>query len=215
MDFFELPSRTKVGRVIPKNTFDNVTNTRQKKQFVDYIHRITWTHKLSPDTINLPGKDLEEIQVFRVELKLKSDISKLLGIINKSIPYHIVFWIEFDQEAYISTAKKHPHPANENVSVVDWTFNSSWFRKEDNHYSFKLKGDLDSVFKDLCVQISGKADLAGQQMDSIVKNQQEIDQLRKKISKLEAAIKSNKQFNKRVELNIDLKKAEKQLKSLL
>lgn len=147
MDFFDLPSKAKVGRVVPKNAFDEYTNTKQKKLFTDYIQRITWTHKLSADTVNLDAKEIQEIQVFKIELKQKSDIHKILEIINRSIPYHIVFWVEYDQEAYISTASKHPHPTNDDISVIDWTFTSDWFTKKEKIFSFNLKGGLDAVFK--------------------------------------------------------------------
>lgn len=214
MDFFNLPLRTKVGRVVPKNAFDEYTNTKQKKLFTDCIQRISWTHKLSTDTVNLDAKDIQEIQVFRVELKQKSDILKILEIINKSIPYHIVFWVEHNQEAYISTASKHPHPTNEDVSVIDWTFTSDWFNKENNSYAFNLKGSLDAVFKDLCVQLTGKPDLGKQSLDAILKNQQEIDRLKKEVSKLKSAISKSKQFNEKVDLNLKLKNAEMELKNI-
>ncbi|MDZ7847391.1 MAG: DUF4391 domain-containing protein [Owenweeksia sp.] len=48
MDFFDLPKKTEVKRVVPKNAFDRYTSTRQKKLFTDKVHRITWTHKLHP-----------------------------------------------------------------------------------------------------------------------------------------------------------------------
>ena len=201
MDFFNLPVRTKVGRVVPKNAFDEYTNTKQKKLFTDCIQRISWTHKLSADTVNLDAKDIQEIQVFKVELKQKSDILKILVIINKSIPYHIVFWVEHEQEAYISTASKHPHPTNDDVAVIDWTFTSDWFNKDDNSYAFNLKGSLDAVFKDLCVQLTGKPELGKQSLGSILKNQQEVDRLKKEISKLKSAISRSKQFNEKVRLN--------------
>lgn len=215
MNFFNLPERTKVGRVVPKNAFDAYTNTKQKKLFADCIQRISWTHKLSADTINLDAKDIQEVQVFKVELKQKIDILKLLEIINKSIPYHIVFWVEHDREAYISTASKHPHPTNDNIAVIDWTFTSDWFNKEENNFSFNLKGSLDAVFKDFCVQLTGKPDLGKQSMDAILKNQQEIDRLKKEISKLKSAISKSKQFNEKVDLNIKLKLAEMELGELM
>lgn len=159
MDFFKLPTRTKVGRVIPKNAFDGYINTKQKKLFTDCILRITWTHKFSANTINLEAKDIQEIQVFKVELKQKSNITKILEIINKAIPYHIVFWVEYNEEAYISTAAKHLHPTNNDIAVIDWIFISDWFKKGDNRYAFNLKDNLDSVFKDLCIQLTGKPNL--------------------------------------------------------
>lgn len=214
MNFFELPVRTKVGRVIPKNAFDEYTNTKQKKLFTDYIQRISWTHKLSPDTVNLTAKDVQEIQVFKIELKQKSPIHKVLEIINKSIPYHIISWVEYNQEAYISTASKHLHPGNQNIAVIDWIFTSAWFNKENNIYSLNLKNSLDTVFKDLCVQLTGKMELGEQSLKSIIKNQQETYRLKKQISKLRAAISRSQQFNEKVELNLKLKTIEKLLKKI-
>ena len=211
MDFFNLPSRTKFGRVVPKNAFDEYTNTKQKKLFTEDIQRITWTHKLSPVTINLEAKDIEEIQVFKIELKEQTDILKILEIINKAIPYHIIFWVEFKDQAYISTAAKHPHPANENISVIDWTFTSDWFLTSQCPYTFNLKSSLDEVYKDFCVQLTGKPDLSKKSMESILLEQQKTDQLKKDISKLKAAIRKSKQFNEKVELNMKLKSLEKEL----
>jgi hypothetical protein len=215
MDFFNLPSRTKVGRVVPKNAFDEYTNTKQKKLFIDCIQRITWTHKLSVDTVNLDAKDIKEIQVFKVELKKHSNILKILEIINKSIPYHIVFWVEFQDQAYISTAAKHPHPTNEDVSVIDWAFNSDWFNIANTPFQFNLKTSLDAVFKDICVQLTGTPDLSKMSMDSILQNQQEIDQLKKEVARLKSAISRSKQFNEKVDLNLKLKEAEKELKKII
>jgi hypothetical protein len=214
MDFFNLPARTQVGRVIPKNAFDKFTNTKQKKLFTDFIKRISWTHKLSADILNLDAKVIQEIQVFKIELKQKSDIPKILEIINKSIPYHIVFWVEHIHEAYISTASKHPHPSNKDVSVIDWTFTSDWFNIAENRYVFNIKGSLDAVFKDLCVQLTGNPALGKQSLGFILKNQKEVDCLKKEIVRLKSAISRSNQFNEKVDLNLKLKTAEKELKTI-
>lgn len=215
MDFFNLPSRTKVGRVVPKKAFAEYTNTKQKKLFTDGIQRITWTHKLSSETVNLEAKDIKEIQVFRVELKEQTNILKILEIINKAIPYHIVFWVEYKDQAYISTAAKHPHPTNEDISVIDWTFTSNWFSMAATPFQFNLKNSLDAVFKDLCVQLTGKPELSKKSMSSILQNQQEIDQLKKEVAKLKSAIARSKQFNEKVDLNLKLKTTEKELNKII
>lgn len=214
MDFFDLPKRTRVERVIPKSAFDHYTNTKQKKLFTDCIQRISWTHKLSADTVNLDAKDVQEIQVFKVELKQKTDILKILEIINKSISYHIVFWVEHNQEAYISTASKHPHPTNEDVSVIDWTFTSEWFNKENNIYALNLKGSLDAVFKDICLQLTGRPDWGRKHLNDIVSNEQELNRLISERKRLKAAISRCTQFNQKVEMNVKLKKVEAELEIL-
>ena len=171
MALFQLPIQSRVGRVIPKNAFDNYTNTNQKKLFTDLIQRITWTHKLSPETVNLDSGDVSEIQLFRIELKRKSEIINLTEIIQRAIPYHIIFWIEFEEESYLSTASKHQHPVNPDSAVVDWTFVTPWFSTKKSCYSINLKGNLDSVFKDLCVQITGNPEFEKRSLAEIQENQ--------------------------------------------
>lgn len=74
MNYFKLPSNTVVQRVVPKNSFDRFTNSKQKEQFSKDIAKITWSNSLSVETINLHGKDIQEIQIFTIELKEQKEI---------------------------------------------------------------------------------------------------------------------------------------------
>lgn len=204
MDFFNLPNQSKVTRVIPKNAFDEYTSTKQKRLLTDLVLRITWTHKLSRETINLEAKEILEIQVFKVELKQKADISKILDIIDKAIPYHIVFWIEFNQQAYVSSALKHSHPNSDDISVIDWRFNCHWFNIDTNTYVFNLNKSIDAVFKNMCVQLTGKQLFDQKPFSLILKNEKEINRLENEIDRLKKSLRQAKQFNKKVELNIEL-----------
>jgi len=112
MHLFQLPKNTTVGRVIPKNAFDDNINSRQKKQFTDLVQRITWTNKLSSQTINLRSVDVEEIQIFVIELKKRDTIDEILKIINKHIPYHIICWIEYDEKSLFQL------PTNISMSLI-------------------------------------------------------------------------------------------------
>tara|TARA_R110002051_G_scaffold218481_1_gene282333 strand:- start:4874 stop:5533 length:660 start_codon:yes stop_codon:yes gene_type:complete len=212
INYFELPSSTLVNKVIPKNAFDNYTNTRQKKLFTDRVHRITWTNKISSETTNLPFKEVQEIQLFKLELKLKEDINTILEIIDKAIPYPIIFSIYYEDEMYLSTSTKHPHPTNENNAVIDWRFKTDWFKQGTNDYSINLKTDLDWVIKDFSLQISGKSALLKESMATIVQNEQQITVLKKEIEKLKSKISRTRQFNEKVELNLQLKEKEDELK---
>lgn len=202
---FNLPTSTKIQKVIPKNAFDSYTNTKQKKLFSDKIQRITWTNKIAFDTVNLDGVDVSEIQLFKIELKEKTVIKDLLSIIEKSIPYHILFWIEFGNEFYISTSAKHLHPQNQDFAVIDYTFTSDWKLIDDNKYQIELKNNLDWIFKNVCDQLKS-VDTKTKSISELVEKQKSNDAILKEIEKIKTEIARCKQFNKKVELNILLKK---------
>ena len=215
MSFFNLPKQTQVNKSIPKNAFDSYINSKQKKLFVDIIERIRWTNKLSVETINLEGKEISEIQIFEVALRQKDNIEKLLEIIDKSIPYHIIFVLNFEDQVKISVAQKHLHPTNENNAVIDWTFKSEWLNKDLIKYQLNLKGTLDSVIKDLCIQLSGKKEDVDLSLNELVEKEAQIEKLEKEIIKLKGQIKRSKQFNRRVELNALLRQSEMELKKII
>lgn len=215
MDLFSLPHTAKVNKVIPKNAFDGYTTTKQKKLFTDLIARITWTHKLSTDTVNLIAKDIKEIQVFKIELKVKEEIQPVLGIIDKAIPYNIVFVIQYENLIYISTSTKHLHPVNVDNAVIDWTFKTGWFTISENNYSLQLKKSIDAVYHDLCIQLSGKSSMASKPLVDLIAYKKKVESLEKEIAKLKSGISNSKQFNNKVELNLQLKAKEYELESLL
>jgi len=198
---FDLPKYTIVDKSIPKNAFDNYTNTKQKKLFSEYVNSIRWTNKLSSSTIKLPSKDIEEIQIFNISLKKKGDISSILDIIDRSIPYHVIFVINFNGEILLSVAKKHSHPKNENNSIIDWVFQSDWIISNEFSYKLDLKESIDAIFSDICNQLSGNNDKT---INELVESNLKKESLEKKIKQIKQQIKSCKQFNKKVELNLEL-----------
>lgn len=201
---FELPASSIVNRVIPKNSFDKLISNKQKKQLSEYIDKIKWTNKLSSETINLIGNEINEIQVFEILLKKQEINENLLNLIDRNIPYHIIFILIIDVQCCISIAQKHMHPIQSNTSVIDWRFNSNWFNLEIFSFKLNLKNSLDDVFADFCAQVNGNKTLFKTDLSEIIIKEQKLKELKKEVSRLESAIKNTKQFNIKVELNIQL-----------
>jgi Domain of unknown function (DUF4391) len=214
MELFALPQSTKVQKVVPKNAFDDYTNSKQKKLFSDKVLRITWLNKLAPSTVNLEAKDVKEIQIFKIELKVKEDIKTILDIINKATVYHIIFIVEYETEIYLSTSAKHPHPANENNAVIDWTFKTDWFLHTENAYTLLLKKNLDAVYHDFCNQLSAQPDKTNESLQNLVQYSKQRDLLEKEIAQLKSKIKNCKQFKIQVELNLLLHQKNSELAQL-
>lgn len=213
MALFTLPISTAINRAIPKNSFDKYTNTKQRKQFSEYVDKIRWTNKLSIETINLPGKEISEIQVFEIRLKKKEKIADVLTVIDRAIPYPIIFTILYQDEAMFSASQKHAHPLNENNTVIDWTFSSEWFPESSNSFAFNLKQSLDHIFTDFCKQLAGKQS-EKLTLAELVQREQKLKELNRLITTLEVSIKSSKQFNKKVEMNIELNQLKTELNTI-
>lgn len=215
MNYFNLPKSTEISKVIPKNAFDSYTNTAQKKLFTNKVHKIVWMHKIAQNTVNLPYSLIEEIQVFEISLKEKVEIGQILDIIDKSIPYHIIFIIFFEDEVYISASKKHLHAVKNDISVIDWTFKTEWFPAEKKLYQIELKKDLDTVFSEFCGQLSQHKANVNLPIETLIQKEEEVYKLQQSIKGLKSKISKCKQFNKKVELNQALRLAEKKLNILM
>ena len=205
MEHLNLPSSTRVNKVIPKNAFDHYTNWKQKKQFTDFIAKIIWTHKLSTETINLPGNQVSEIQLISIELKLKTTIAPLLKIIDKAIPYHILFTLTYEDEYYHSAAQKHVNPLDEDNTVIDWIYASSWKHFSAKSIQLTLRQNLDQIFFQVCNQLAPKLIRnKATNFNDLLANASTLNKLQKEITQLKNEMKSEIQFNKKVEMNIRL-----------
>jgi hypothetical protein len=202
----KLPTSTIVDKIVPKNSFDEYATTKQKKLLTSVVARIKWLHKLSNQTVNLQGKEVIEIQVFELELKEQTTINELLLLINRVIPYPILFVLRFNEEIMYSISKKHTHPTNENQAVVDWTFSSSWINVQEDEFEITLSNSLDFVFQEICFKISGKNQSKEKDIETLIAKEQQLKQLNMEIDKITALMNKCKQFNKKVEFNDSLNK---------
>ncbi|WP_313266351.1 DUF4391 domain-containing protein [Sphingobacterium sp.] len=215
VDLFNLPISTAYGKIIPKNSFDRFISNKQKQWFTELISKISWTHKLAPSTINLSGKYFTEIQIIHIELKQEKRISELLAVINKSVPYGVIFVVQYGDRFYLSASAKHPHPTRIDSSILDWEFFSEWFLAEDSNFQLNLKESLDAVFFDFCKQLSPFLSKEVNSMTELVEKSSKLFKIRKKINILRSAISSCEQFNKKVELNLQLKRLEDEMTALI
>lgn len=202
---FDLPASTIVDKTIPKNTFDEYATPKQKRLFTNSVAKIKWANKLSEQTVNLHGNEVQEIQIFEIELKERTNISELISLMNRVIPYPILFEIRHEEFLMYSIAQKHSHPTNENQAVVDWTFTTEWKTQKESNFVLQLAHNLDFVFSEICFQISGKQSFKDRDISKLIELEQKMKQLNFSIEKLTTLIKSCKQFNRKVELNRKLR----------
>lgn len=212
-----LPKTTDFNKRIPKEKFYenlNVTPT-VKKCFVDQIKVIYWRNKIASSTTNLAaGSTVTEIEVFEVRLKTNILDEAVLRQIDKEIPYHIIFLLEYDGKYQVWTAYKEASTGNTAFKVNHY-YHTDWMTEDE--LSLKLEGlNVDAVYENFVYQIAGEALHAGENesLQDAVARDEKIKKLKKQIETLQAKIHKEKQLNVQVKLNVDLKKLKKELEGV-
>lgn len=212
-----LPKTTYFNKRIPKEKFYenlNVTPT-VKKCFVDQIKVIYWRNKIASSTTNLaPGTTVTEIEVFEVRLKGGILDEAVLRQIDKEIPYHIVFLLEYDGKYQVWTAYKEASTGNTAFKVNHY-YHTDWLSEEE--IPLKLEGlNVDTVYENFVYQIAGDTLQAGnnESLQDVVERDEKVKNLKKQIEVLQAKIRKEKQLNVQMKLNSELKKLKKELEVL-
>ncbi len=99
---------------------------------------------------------------------------------------------------------------------VNGYYHTEWLAEEE--LPLRLEGlDLDAVYENYVRQIAGdqlKAESASESLRESVERDEKKRQLQKKIAALQAKIRKEKQLNKQMQMNTELKKLKKELEAL-
>ena len=175
----KFPEYTKVGRIVAKENFYGNIDTATKNLFQNEISRVIWEYKLAPNTINLPAKKWQEIEVFRITLKNSEIPEKVLKAIDSAIPYPILFLIEKGTARKAVIAYKEQGQKDENSAKVDTYFSTEWNDpKLDN---IKIDGlDIDAVFSNFVRQIAGDKLTFAESTDAPKTIKEDIEKLKER-----------------------------------
>ena len=215
-----LPKTTEFNKRIPKQKFyENLdVSPALKKVFVEQVKTIYWRNKIATTTMNLaPGTDVTEIEVF--EIKLNSQIldEGMLRQMDKEIPYHILFLLEYQGKYQAWIGYKEAAALGTVAFKVNKYYHTDWMNEEE--LPVKVEGlNIDMVYENFVRQIAGDRLLVVEAQESLkdtVARADEIEMLKKQIANLRAKIKKEKQLNKQMQLNGDLKKLERAIEILL
>lgn len=214
-----LPKSTEFNRRIPKQKFyENLTvSPAVKRIFVEQIRVIWWRNKIAPATMNLAaGEAVTEIEVLEVCLSAPKLDEAVLRQIDKEIPYHILFLLEYEGKYQAWTAYKEAAGSGTNAFKVDSYYHTDWM--EESALLLKLDGlNTDRVYENFVRQIAGETltSGAGETLKESVVRDKRRQELQKQITALQVKVRRERQLNKQVQLNTELKKLKKALEELL
>lgn len=214
-----LPRSTEFNKRIPKQKFyENLTvSPALKKVFVDQIRVIYWKNKIATSTVNIaPGSDVTELEVFEVQLNQQSFDESVLRQIDKEIPYHILFVLSHGGKYQAWIGYKEAAASGNKAFKVNGYYHTEWLAEDE--LPLKLEGlNVDVVYENFVRQIAGdklKTEAAGESLKESVARDEQKQALQKQIATLQAKIRKEKQLNKQMQMNTELKKLKKELEVL-
>jgi hypothetical protein len=214
---FDYPKSAAFGRVLPKNKIYEHANPSAavKELFVRQVERIVWQYKLAPDTVNLKEtSSVPEIQIFSVILKdgeLKHDA---LRCIDQAIPFPIFFELSFEGNIKAIAAFKRPSEADESKWVISDYFETAWLRCDEARQPLPIAFDLEALYAHFLEPLMPFPAFAGEGLRARVERMEQIRSKQRELEKCEARLRKEKQFNRKVAINAELRNLKQELETL-
>ena len=214
-----LPKTTEFNKRIPKQKFyENMdVSPALKKVFVEQVKIIYWRNKIATSTTNLAtGNDVTELEVFEVRLNSPVLDDGLLRQIDREIPYHILFLLEYQGKYQAWIGYKEAAASGNKAFKVNSYYLTEWMLEYE--LPLKLEGlNMDAVYENFVRQIAGdklKSESTDESLKESVARDEQKQALKKQIDTLKAKIRKEKQLNKQMQMNNELKKLKIKLEDL-
>lgn len=203
-----LPQTTEFNKRVPKQKFYEhlLANAKIKSLFAAQIKTIYWRNKIAASTLNISaGTSLPELEVFEVKLNTPEISEVVLRQIDLAILYYILFLLEYNGKYKAAISFKEV-TENKNIKVNNYYY-TNWL--DEQELPLKMEGlNIDIVYENFLRQIAGQSleKQGNTNLKQSIAKADEKTKLQKQIAVLENKIRKEKQFNKKVELNMELKK---------
>lgn len=215
--FFTYPKSAAFGRVLPKNKIYEHTgaSTALKALFVAQVDQIAWKYKLAPETINLTAsKAVPEIQVFWITLKTGELSNDVLRSIDKAIPFPLLFELHYGGKRKAVATYKRPSEADSTKWVISDYFGSAWVPEDAPRAALPVTLNLAGLYEKLLAPLMPDAGAEDEPIEVRVERMELILAKERELAKVKARLAKEKQFNKRVAINAELRDIKKELKAL-
>lgn len=215
--FFEYPHAAAFGRVVPKTKIygQAKAGARLRQRFVDQVDQIVWQYKLAPETINLSATKLvSEIQVFEVRLREPDLHEDVLRAIDRAIAFPIIFELTYNGKHKALASYKRPSEVDGTKWVVSEYFGTEWTDKIGPRSSLPSVLNLGVLYDRLLDALLPPEVSREQPLAKRVERLETIRSMQRDADRIRARLAREKQFNRRVEINAELRNVTKELKRL-
>lgn len=212
-NILNFPSTTIVNKPVPKNAFYGRSGDSSLREFLTReFESIVWLYKLAPATLNVEdGEYVHEIDVFYCRMKENEYSIKPFSVMDELLPRHTVFIIEYGGKFDLLMYHKE-------MSVVHgeqkWKCGVGELKRDIgiDANTLNIQGQsMDAVYNGLLSQISGLSASTREEYKEQVDVRKQIESIQKQIMILQKRIKAEKQFNRQMELNTEVRQLRKEI----
>jgi hypothetical protein len=219
--FFDYPKAAAFGRVVPKSRiYEHAgVGTALRDLFVTQVDQIVWKYKLAPETTNLAAtKAVSEIQVFGITLRNGTVDEDVLRAIDRAIPFPLIFELSWSGKRKAVAAFKRPSDADSTRWVISAYFATDWAPDDAPRrpmpVALNLGGLYDALLTALMPKAVAKAEHTGEDIQARVARMEALRAKTREVDRIKARLAREKQFNKRVAINAELRAARQELERL-
>lgn len=200
----DFPQKTFFNKPIPKAKFYEKLPVTQavKNCFVNEIAGIVWRNKLSAETLNVqPGSRVQELEVIEISLKGEALNDSVLKVIDKGIPYQLLFLLKRGEEYQLCMGYK----GTETASVKEY-FKTDWMTFVA--LPLQISGlTLDEVCDNFIRQINTRlASAEDMSLKEAIADDAQRLKIEKQIAALEKKMKAEKQPKRKFELHEEIQR---------
>ena len=214
---FSFPAQARVDRTIPKNKIyeHGPVNTSLRERFVEQVEQITWAYKLAPEMINLPAlPDVPEIEIFDIELKGTALDDEVLRAIDRAIPLPIIFQLHRGQQTRMVAAFKRPSQAEAGQWVLSDYVTGPWLSDDSEKQFLPMALDLQGLYEQLLRSLLPQAARSGESLPEQLERMARLRGRQSEYKKMEARLHKEKQFNRKVALNAQMRELKNEIDQL-
>ncbi len=238
---FAYPPASAYGRVLPKTKIYEfgAPSSAIKALFVQQVEQIVWQYKLAPSTTNLPATlAVPEIQIFTIHLKphVQELHEEVLRCIDKAIPLPILFELRTvctnnpsspearntantntkqGDQVKITAAYKRPSEAGSKQWVLSHYLSSAWQAADAAKQPLPVALNLASLYQQLLLPLASHALRKSESLQTFMERLVVISIAERELQKLNGALKKEKQFNRKVGINTQIRALQHSLAQLL
>ncbi|WP_210386894.1 DUF4391 domain-containing protein [Ectothiorhodospira sp. PHS-1] len=225
---FDYPARAAVGRAVPKTRIyaAGQPGRRVRDKIAQQVARIDWQYKLAPETLNLKAsRAVPEIQVFTLPLKpggvteeLPDDI---LRCIDRAIGFPLIFELTASRadgaardQVRVAATYKRPNEAEAGKWVMGEYFATDWLPADASRAPLPVALDLARLYEQMLRQLIPLPAREGESIEALADRQRQLAIKQRECRRLETRLHREKQFNRKIELNRQLRKLKAELDTL-